>query len=311
MKKKFTPMILSGLIAGSILATPATAAITTETILYTFDTFNWTAYKYPQDFKARFLACLAANEGTVHDMYDLGACCKSSCEYRNILKTKKQYSLPEFASEKLCDDFLYEMVENQNNRYDNTEASGTVNTKSGQTSNCALYSGKPCLPDDLAKNAHATAGRYICKNKTTDTISCAATECESGYYLQKNAKGESQGWCNTTESNVDIVDAKPVPDEVGVAVPKETDEERYERLKREKELSDLLLAEEEARRAQEERTKKQQEKEKKKNDRQTKKDDLEAERKAAKAQGLTLQQYRKQKEEAEQRQQRIKELQQQ
>lgn len=72
------------------------------------------------------------------------------------------------------------------------------------------------------------------------------------------------GWCNTTESKVDIVDAKPVPDEVGVAVPKETDEERYERLKREKELSDLLLAEEEARRAQEERTKNNKKKKKRK-----------------------------------------------
>lgn len=311
MKKKFTPIILSGLIASSILATPATAAITTETILYTFDTFNWSAYKYPQDFKARFLACLNANEDPVHDMYDLGICCKSSSEYRNILNFKKQYSLPEFASEKLCDDFLYEMVENQNNRYNDTEASGTVNTKSGQTSNCVLYTGKPCLPDDLAKNAHATAGRYICKNKTTDTISCAATECESGYYLQKNAKGESMGWCNTTESNVDIVDAKPVPDEVGVAVPKETDEQRYERLKRENELARLKLEQEEARREQEERIKKQNEKKAKKDKREKEKNDLEAEKKAAKAEGLTLQQYRKKQQEEKQRQQRIQELQQQ
>lgn len=307
MKKKFTPIILSGLIASSILATPATAAITTETILYTFDTFNWSAYKYPQEFKASFLACLAEFGGPVYDMYDLGVCCKSSYEYRNIFKTKT----PEYASKSLCDAFLYEMVENQNNRYNNTEASGTVNTKSGQTSNCALYTGKPCLPDDLAKNAHATAGRYICKNKTTDTISCAATECESGYYLQKNAKGESMGWCNTTESNVDIVDAKPVPDEVGVAVPDETDEQRYERLKRENELARLKLEQEEARREQEERIKKQNEKKAKKDKREKEKNDLEAEKKAAKAEGLTLQQYRKKQQEEKQRQQRIQELQQQ
>ena len=308
MKKKFTPIILSGLIASSALANPANSPfITTEAIYQTFHTFQWQNYIYPQEFKARFLACVQTTDDAQYDMYDLGVCCKSSNSFDNELKKKS--IAPKYASDSLCPDFLEAIQENQNKLHEKITKTGIA--ASGQTSKCALFSGKPCLPDDLAKNKHAITGKYICKNKTTDTISCAATECEPGYYLQRNAKGESMGWCAASESDANYADAIPVPDEVGVAVPKETDEQRYERLKRENELARLKLEQEEARREQEERIKKQNEKKAKKDKREKEKNDLEAEKKAAKAQGLTLQQYRKKQQEEKQRQQRIQELQQQ
>ncbi len=52
---------------------------------------------------------------------------------------------------------------------------------------------EPCSKEDLLKVPHATAGRYIYRTK--DEIVCAATACEAGYYLVKNAEGKSQGWC--------------------------------------------------------------------------------------------------------------------
>ena len=51
---------------------------------------------------------------------------------------------------------------------------------------------KPCLPKDLPP--HATAGRYVYIN-AQNPVKCAATECEEGYYLVRNAAGQSQGWC--------------------------------------------------------------------------------------------------------------------
>ncbi len=60
--------------------------------------------------------------------------------------------------------------------------------------------GGQCLESDLS--AHAIAGHYIGNgsNKLTcesGPCSCAATECESGYYLAANAKGWSMGWCRS------------------------------------------------------------------------------------------------------------------
>lgn len=61
--------------------------------------------------------------------------------------------------------------------------------------------GESCLIGDLPP--HAIEGKYIksggkkseCNNG--GHCSCAATVCESGYYLVVNAKGWSQGWCYT------------------------------------------------------------------------------------------------------------------
>lgn len=61
--------------------------------------------------------------------------------------------------------------------------------------------GLDCLKSDLPP--HAVSGHYIqsgskklaCNNG--GHCSCAATVCESGYYLVVNAKGWSQGWCYT------------------------------------------------------------------------------------------------------------------
>lgn len=60
--------------------------------------------------------------------------------------------------------------------------------------------GLPCLESDLPP--HATEGHYIksglkkydCKN---GSCSCAATQCEKGYFLVVNKSGNSQGWCYT------------------------------------------------------------------------------------------------------------------
>ena len=56
---------------------------------------------------------------------------------------------------------------------------------------------KPCLPKDLPP--HATAGRYVYIN-AQNPVKCAATECEEGYYLVRNAAGQSQGWCNKVKT---------------------------------------------------------------------------------------------------------------
>lgn len=61
------------------------------------------------------------------------------------------------------------------------------------------YIGGTCLKDDLP--SHALAGHYIISGKKKydcmngKTCSCAATQCEPGYYLVVNANGSSQGWC--------------------------------------------------------------------------------------------------------------------
>ena len=61
--------------------------------------------------------------------------------------------------------------------------------------------GGECLVPDLPP--HATAGHYIKSGLkkydcgTDGVCSCAATQCESGYYLVVNASGNSQGWCYT------------------------------------------------------------------------------------------------------------------
>ena len=59
--------------------------------------------------------------------------------------------------------------------------------------------GKDCFVADLPP--HATVGHYIksgskkldCANGKS--CSCAATQCETGYYLVVNSSGYSQGWC--------------------------------------------------------------------------------------------------------------------
>ena len=74
--------------------------------------------------------------------------------------------------------------------------------------------GGECLKSDLPP--HSVAGHYIksglkkydCKNGKV--CSCAATECESGYYLVVNSNGWSQGWCYTrrcpTGKHLNIID---------------------------------------------------------------------------------------------------------
>lgn len=52
---------------------------------------------------------------------------------------------------------------------------------------------EPCSKEDLLKVPHAKEGRYIYKTK--NELVCAATACEAGYYLVRNAEGKSQGWC--------------------------------------------------------------------------------------------------------------------
>lgn len=60
--------------------------------------------------------------------------------------------------------------------------------------------GAMCVTSDLPN--HATSGHYIGNglNKLTCgnvKCSCAATACESGFYLAVNAKGYSMGWCRS------------------------------------------------------------------------------------------------------------------
>jgi hypothetical protein len=52
--------------------------------------------------------------------------------------------------------------------------------------------GNVCSTEDLKTVPNAAAGRYSMIN---GVYKCVATECKTGYYLKKNAKGESQGWC--------------------------------------------------------------------------------------------------------------------
>lgn len=49
-----------------------------------------------------------------------------------------------------------------------------------------------CSAEDLKAVKNATAGRYVMIN---GVYKCVATQCAQGYYLKRNAKGESQGWC--------------------------------------------------------------------------------------------------------------------
>ena len=70
------------------------------------------------------------------------------------------------------------------------------------TGNNTRNIGDACIKSDLP--SHATVGHYVnsglnkysCANG--EKCSCAATQCESGYYLVVNASGNSQGWCYTS-----------------------------------------------------------------------------------------------------------------
>ena len=60
--------------------------------------------------------------------------------------------------------------------------------------------GGQCLSSDLP--AHATDGHYISGGTKkfeceTGKCSCAATACESGFYLAANSNGWSMGWCRS------------------------------------------------------------------------------------------------------------------
>ena len=74
--------------------------------------------------------------------------------------------------------------------------------------------GVVCVESDLPP--HASDGVYIKsaskKYDCSDGVacSCAATQCESGYYLVVNSNGDSQGWCYThrcpTGQHLNIID---------------------------------------------------------------------------------------------------------
>ena len=74
--------------------------------------------------------------------------------------------------------------------------------------------GAPCSKSHLP--THAKSGQYIqagtkkydCKNGVS--CSCAATECDNGYYVVVDANGKSQGWCYTRKcpdgTHLNIID---------------------------------------------------------------------------------------------------------
>lgn len=89
--------------------------------------------------------------------------------------------------------------------YDKTEqcAGATTRNQPPQLTDESVTTrqiGGQCLESDLPR--HSIGGHYI-SNGTNKLMcgdvkcSCAATECEDGFYLAANAKGYSMGWCRS------------------------------------------------------------------------------------------------------------------
>lgn len=74
---------------------------------------------------------------------------------------------------------------------------GTEQTESSDAGKKERKRLEPCWPEDLPP--HATAGHYVYIN-AQKPVGCAATECEEGYYLVRNAEGQSQGWCDKVKT---------------------------------------------------------------------------------------------------------------